>query len=210
MFLVDSIAMSDSSATNASLILRVRNGKFDDAAWREFVERYGSRIYRWCLQRQLQSHDAEDVAQEVVLRLARRFREFDYDPSQSFRGWLRRVTENAIVDFRRARHGRLARASSIDALLDEATAPTELTDHLAEAFDLELFEWAKANVRSRILLARWLSWELTAIECQPASQVAERLGIPTATVYANKNQVQKMIREEVTRLEQGSHDNQKS
>jgi DNA-directed RNA polymerase specialized sigma24 family protein len=50
---------------------RVRS-PLDQAAWNEFVERYGRRIYGWCRQWGLQEADAEDVTQDVLLRLARK------------------------------------------------------------------------------------------------------------------------------------------
>ena len=36
------------SATGASLPVRLRNAPRDQAAWRQFVQGYGSQIYGWC------------------------------------------------------------------------------------------------------------------------------------------------------------------
>ena len=35
------------------------------------------------------------------MKLARRLGEFEYDERQTFRGWLHRITENAVIDFLR-------------------------------------------------------------------------------------------------------------
>ena len=79
------------SSTNVSLLLRIRHDERDESAWRDFVEIYGYRIYHWCLNRKLQPNDAEDVTQDVLVKLARKLGSFDYDQSQSFRGWLARA-----------------------------------------------------------------------------------------------------------------------
>ena len=47
----------------------------------------------------LQDADAEDVAQEILLKLARKLRDFAYDPKSSFRGWLKTVAHHAWRDF---------------------------------------------------------------------------------------------------------------
>ena len=178
----------------------------DETAWREFVERYGSRIYTWCIYRKLQPTDAEDVMQSVLLRLAKQIQAFDYDPQQSFRGWLRRITENAIKDFylAAARHVPGKGGSGILALLAEEPAQQELVERLAEAFDLELLDLAKSRARQRVNDTRWLSWQLTAEQGMSGKEAAAQLDISVATVYTGKNQVQKLIREEVERLEEGA------
>lgn len=192
----------DQSLTSVSLLLRIGRNRNDETAWREFVDRYGSRIYGWCIHRKLPPADAEDVTQNVLMRLAQKLEQFEYDSSQSFRGWLRRMTENAITDYVRARKKDLAKGgTSVILLMAGEPARTELADHLAEAFDLELLDEAKSRVRMRVNESRWKSWDLTANQNLTGKEVAQRLGISVGTVYANKNQVQKLIREEIECLE---------
>src|SRR5262245_24978589 len=93
--------------TRVTLLVRLRQDPTDQAAWDVFVERYGRHIYRWCRQWQLQDADAEDVTQDILVKLARKLRDFAYDPSRSFRGWLKTLAHHAWRDFvdspRRAR-----------------------------------------------------------------------------------------------------------
>ncbi len=88
----------DDSLTNVSLLRRVALVPRDEAAWAEFVNRYGKKILKWCCDRGLQDADALDVSQVVLERLAVRLRCFVYDPSQSFRGFLRKMTNDAVCD----------------------------------------------------------------------------------------------------------------
>ena len=80
-------------------------------------------------------------------------------------------------------------------------ARTELANQLAEAFDLELLDAAKSRARSRISDSRWQSWDLTTNHRMSGKDVAAKLGISVGTVYANKNQVLNIIRQEIERLE---------
>ncbi len=89
--------------TSATLLGKVGLSPNDQAAWSRFVDLYGSRIRGWCRRWGLQEADTEDVTQDVLLRLAQKLGAFNYDPSRSFRGWLRTVTQNALADFLAAR-----------------------------------------------------------------------------------------------------------
>ena len=80
--------MNTDTTTNVSLLLRLRHEDRSQTAWVEFVKRYGGRIHQWCLQRQLQPADAEDVTQTVLVKLAHAIQTFEYDSRLTFRGWL--------------------------------------------------------------------------------------------------------------------------
>ncbi len=194
----------DQSVTSITLLCKLSTPHRDEAAWREFVDRYGSRIYSWCRARKLPESDAEDVTQEVLLRLARYIQDFEYDPGKSFRGWLRRVTENAIRDYANAGTGADARGgSSVFSVLRNEPDRRQLAASLEAAFDLELLDEAKRRVKARVTATRWQSWEIPTTEAASGKEIAARLGISVGTLYANRNQVQKLIQQEVAILESG-------
>lgn len=195
-----------SSVTQVSLISRLRqeHGDGDGDAWFQFVDRYGRRLYGWCAARGLEHADAEDVTQNVLLRVARAIGNFQYDSRLSFRGWLRRITENAIKDFynEQQRKPRGIQSESPIEFLASQEARTDLMASLQEAFDMELFEYATDRVRSRVSQHRWLAWKKTVMDGVAGRDVAEQLKMPIATVYAARFQIQKMITEEVAKLEE--------
>src|SRR5882672_12776878 len=94
---------SSGPLTSASLLGRLRHGPAEPGAWSEFVDRYSPRIYDWCRRWGLQEADAQDVTQIVLVKLVETMRVFAYDPSRSFRGWLRTLTHHAWYDFVRGR-----------------------------------------------------------------------------------------------------------
>jgi RNA polymerase sigma factor (sigma-70 family) len=190
---------ASASLTSSTLLGRLRSSPTDQAAWNDFVQRYGPKIYRWCRQWDLQEADAQDAAQNVLVKLAGRMRAFEYDPARSFRAWLKVVTQSVVSDFL-AERARAGRALTLQQL-DTAAARDSLLQHLQEEFDLELFEEAMARVQLRLAAHRWEVFRLTAIEGLPGVEVAARLRMKVATVFAAKSAVQRLVRKELRRLE---------
>ena len=183
--------------TRVSILMALRNDPADQSAWSAFVDRYGPQIHAWCLRWQLQDADAQDITQLVMLRLVRYLPDFAYDPSRSFRGWLRTLTAHSWSDFIRdqVRGVRGAADPAVADRLDTVEARVDLVRHLEETYDQELLEMAMAEVRERIEAHTWEAFHLTAIEGVAAEEVAARLGIRVATVYRARHVVQTMLRE---------------
>ena len=188
--------------TRLTLLTQLRQDPSDQAGWDEFVERYGRHIYRWCRQWKLQDADAEDVTQNILVKLTQKMSAFAYDPSRSFRGWLKTVAHHAWRDFE---DGRRARRTAGDGQVQELMLTLEAREDLArkleEAFDLELLEAAKVRVRLRVAPHTWEAFRLMALEGLPVAEVAARVHLQVAMVYVAKSKVQKMLQEEIGKLE---------
>ena len=199
------MATAPPPTTRISLLTQLRHDPSDQAGWDEFVERYGRHIYRWCRRWKLQDADAEDVTQDILVKLARKLREFAYDPSRSFRGWLKTVAHHAWRDFvdspRRAQAA--AGDNQVWELMRTLEAREDLIRRLEEAFDLELLEAAKVQVRLRVAPHTWEAFSLLVLEGLPAAEVAARVRLQVAMVYVAKSKVQKMLQEEIGKLEMG-------
>src|SRR5579862_736237 len=192
--------------TRVSLLGQLRQDPSDQASWDEFVEHYGRHIYRWCRQWKLQDADAEDVTQDILMKLTQKLRDFRYDPSGSFRGWLKTVTHHAWRDFeeRRRHTQRAAGDSFVEQQILSLEAREDLERKLEEAFDLELLEAAKARVRLRVAPHTWEAFRLLVLEGVPVVEVAARVHLQVAMVYVAKSKVQKMLREELEKIEAGA------
>ena len=188
------------------MLLRIQNDPSDQQAWAEFVQRYGPKIHGWTRQWRLQESDAEDVTQNVMLKLATKLRTFTYDPALSFRGWLRTLTQNALSDFlsERRQPGQGSGDSGMLDILETVEARAALESQLSAAFDRELLEEAMARVQTRVATHRWLAFQLTALEGLSGAEAAARLHMKIASVYTAKNQVHQMVQEVIHQLEQGS------
>jgi RNA polymerase sigma-70 factor (ECF subfamily) len=192
----------EQAETRLSLLVRLtRTGPGDERAWREFVDYYAPVIYRWCVRRGLQDNDAQDVTQQVLLLLATKLPAFTYDPSRSFRAWLRTLTHHAWADFLSARNGPAGGHRAAWEALTTVEAREDLLRRIEDEFDLELLELAMAEVRARVEPATWEAFRLTALEGAPAAEVAVRLGKQVANVYVLRSNVQKLLRDEIARLQ---------
>jgi RNA polymerase sigma-70 factor (ECF subfamily) len=196
------MASADPLETRLSLLIRLtRPGPIDERAWREFVDHYAPVIFRWCQRNGLQETDAEDVTQQVMLKLATHLPAFSYDPTKSFRAWLRTLTHHAWVDFLADRSHRGSGDTGVWKVLASVESRDELLKRIEEEFDLELVEIAVARVRERVDPGTWDAFRMTAIDGLPAAQVARALGKKVATVYVARQNVQRMLRAELAACE---------
>jgi RNA polymerase sigma factor (sigma-70 family) len=198
------MASSSSSRTSASLLGRLRQDSTDQAAWAEFVRRYGHQIYRWCRKWGLQHADAQDVTQTVLVKLAEKMRTFSYDSSRSFRAYLKTLTHYAWCDFLESRKRADGGSGDTHVLQDLETieARDDLLEHLRSEFDQELLEEAMERVQERVEPHTWAAFRLTTIDGLSGAAVAEQLQMKVTTVFKAKSKVQKMLQEEVKRLEE--------
>jgi RNA polymerase sigma-70 factor (ECF subfamily) len=197
------LAKATSSATRVTLLARLGRDPSDPAAWGEFVDHYGRKVLGWCQRWGLQEADAQDVTQEVLLKLAAKMGGFVYDPARSFRAWLKTVAQHAYSDFLdgRRRPERGSGDSAVLRALHSAAARDDLLSRLEEEFDRELLEEAMARVRLRVEARTWDAFRLLALEGLSGAEAAQRLGMKVATAFVARSKVQKMIQQEVERLE---------
>jgi RNA polymerase sigma-70 factor (ECF subfamily) len=87
-------------------------------------------------------------------------------------------------------------------MLQNVEARANLVKQLEEEFDRELLEEASARVRLRVAPQTWEAFRLTAMEGLSGAEAAARIPMQVAQVFVAKRRVQKMLTEEVARLEQ--------
>lgn len=101
----------------ASLVRRCLAG--DAAAWEELVRQYHRRIYNICYRFTNSPSDAEDLTQEVFVKMYRTLESWDGGKG-GLATWLTTLTRNLLVDhFRRSKLDRLSDS------LDTAGSPDE-------------------------------------------------------------------------------------
>jgi len=89
----------------ALLVRRCISG--DAAAWEEIVQRYHRRIYNICYRFAGSNNDADDLTQEVFIKMYRTLNSYDVDRG-AFMTWVTTVTRNLLVDhFRKTRQERM-------------------------------------------------------------------------------------------------------
>jgi RNA polymerase sigma-70 factor (ECF subfamily) len=197
---VDSTSQSETSIT---LLGRLQQSPADQAAWGEFVNRYGGRIDSWCRQWGLREADAQNITQTVLLKMLAAMQTIRYDPSQRLRGWLKTVTHHAWQDLVRGRRQVAVGGQPADDPLQTIEARDDLTARLEGAYEQELLDQALARVRPRLQPQTWDAFRLTVFEGLSGADAAARLGMPITSVYKAKSNVQKLLEAEVRYLEGG-------
>ena len=88
----------------------------DQRAWNQMVSGQHKRVYAICYRFTGDATDAEDITQDVFLKVYRNLSSFDADKG-SFQTWITTLARNLLVDhFRRTRQDRVT--DSIDAIHD--------------------------------------------------------------------------------------------
>jgi RNA polymerase sigma-70 factor (ECF subfamily) len=190
-------------STRVTLLHRLNQNPGDQLSWGEFVRLYGPAIRSWLTHWGLQEADAQDVTQNVLLRLTAKLPQFKYDPSRSFRGWLKTLTHHAWHDFV-TESGYRNRGSGDTSILDQlqsVAAREDLTARVEAEFDKELLEVALGRARARVASNTWEAFKLSALEGVGPQVVADKLGVRVSQVYLAKHRVQKLVQEEIRILE---------
>lgn len=188
--------MGSGSTTSPSLLARLRDPQ-DEAAWRTFESRYRDLIRRYCRRRGLQTADAEDVSQLVLMAMSRTLPGFRYAPERGrFRDYLGRVTENAV--WRHLKSPTRGDLSLETSMLEEVTTVGE--GPLEPAW---LDEWTQHHLglAMRALRATTRPESLAIFERllagETVADVAKATGSTTEAVHKAKQRVAERLKLEI-------------
>ncbi|MEU9777941.1 MULTISPECIES: RNA polymerase sigma factor SigE [Streptomyces] len=105
-------SMSSDSVTTASFASDAESQAWTPPTWEEIVSTHSARVYRLAYRLTGNQHDAEDLTQEVFVRV---FRSLSTYTPGTFEGWLHRITTNLFLDMVRRKQ-----RIRFDALGDDA------------------------------------------------------------------------------------------
>ena len=160
----------------------------DSAAWQQLVTTQHRRVYGICYRFTGSPTDAEDLTQDVFLKVYRNLQAFDPEKG-GFSTWLTTLTRNLLVDhFRRTRQDRATDSLDETARGDDSDGPT-LADRLADTRPGQMQRVAQMELRSRIQHAlKQLSPELREavilrdLQDLDYKEIAAVLHVPEGTV----------------------------
>lgn len=180
------------SSTSASLLERLCKNS-DRSDWERFVDLYTPLLLKWCRQAGMSTTDAADFTQEVFVVLLEQMPKFTYDPSRSFRAWLKTILLNAWRKGKR-RAAQLALGVENPDLLPDpqphnVLEEVEHREHLVRR--------ALTVMQKDFESATWKAcWEFVVHGRSP-SEVAAELGVTVNAVYLAKSRVLRRLRGEL-------------
>lgn len=119
----------EESTHNAALVKRCLGG--DSAAWEEIVRSHNRRIYNICYRFTNSPDDAEDLTQEVFIKIYRTLASYDLEKG-AFTTWITTITRNLLVDhFRKSKQDRMT--DSMDASTSGEEDGMTLGDQIQDA-----------------------------------------------------------------------------
>jgi RNA polymerase sigma-70 factor (ECF subfamily) len=190
----------ESTSTSRSLLARLHAN--DAAAWDRLVLLYAPLVWHWCRKMQLPAQEAADVFQEVFQAVAAHIGAFHRDrPGDTFRGWLRTITQNKVRDHFR-RHEREPQAAGgteakawwsrfpdVSNTNEEASAENE-GDSLLLRRALELIQ---ADFEEKT----WRAFLRVVIDGRSPQEAAEELRMTPGAVRVAKCRVLHRLRQEL-------------
>jgi RNA polymerase sigma-70 factor, ECF subfamily len=193
------IGSQPSSGTPPSLLERVRAD--DAAAWDRLVKLYAPLVFGWCRTWGLQDQDTADIFQEVFQAVAAHIGSFrKKKEGDTFRGWLRVITQNKVRDHIRRLGREPAGVGGTDAQrrLTQLPGPPPPDDRPAEEeAECGLFYRALDLIRSEFEERTWQAFWQTAVEGRAPKDIAEELAMSPGAVRVAKSRVLRRLREEL-------------
>ena len=197
-------------STRASLVAGMQAGVED--RWAEFCQVYGPVIRGFALKAGLTETEADEVAQETSIAVARHVREFRYDPKACrFKTWLLNQAGWRVKDALRKRR------RWDDRVHRSGPEPGEGSDHgqtatiervsnsgaeeLEKLWDQEweggLFRRALETLRPKLSAKQFQVFDLYVRKEWPVSEVALALGMSVPAVYLMKHRVAAALKREI-------------
>jgi len=167
-----------------SLVSRCLGG--DEAAWEDLVRLHTRQVYGLCYRFTGSGQEAQDLTQEVFLRVFKTIKTFR-SVEGSFGTWLARVSRNLLIDhYRRTRQERVTDSieEQLPMLEEEGASASVRPDHaLAGREASEILQAAlqklSPDLREAVILR-----DLQEMEYR---EIADVLGIPEGTVKSRIN-----------------------
>ena len=194
------VSPESGSSSGLSLAIRLRDGSAE--AWSQLVELYGPLVESWSAQAGFEPSAREDIAQEVFLAVHKSIGGFEPNrPNATFRGWLWRITRNAVLQRIRRQEIQATGGSTAHEQLMQHADPwpdATQTEPPSNASDMgSLLQRAMQQVRPHVEAQTWQAFWQTAVLGRATADVAADLDMTTASVRQAKSRTLRRLRQQL-------------
>ena len=158
--------------------------KGDDAAWELVVTSYAKRIYNLSYRYTNRRDEAEDLTQEILIRVYRNLKSYRAD-SGAFQNWILRVARNLIIDHYRQvrRYPQAGGSEELEAMNikdDRIPNPQRAAEQMeASRFLQDGLQSLAPELKEAIILRD--------LEGMAYNEIADLLNVPEGTVKSRIN-----------------------
>ena len=183
-------------------LLQKMQKQYDEKAWQEFVDSYSGYIYTIINSMNIGAADADDLRQQIFIKLWKKIPNLDLDKMSSFRSYLTVVVRNCVKDFWRKSQRDANRSDKLVQSDSELVDTVSLPD-IDEVIEREWHNYVAALAFKNI--AGYLSPEAMklfdeTLKGRDIKVVAEEMDIPLSTAYRLKTRVKDSLLAEIEAL----------
>ena len=142
--------------------------------------------------------DVDDVVQDVLTVVVRRFPEFERQRRGAFRSWMRTITVNCLRDqWRRGnRQPAAVGGSDFGAMLDELADPHSGVSKLWDReHDRHVTQYLLEQIKPDFSANTWRAFQRFALDGLSADETAAELGMTANAVFIAKSRVMARLRQ---------------
>lgn len=169
-------AESESAAKRDARLMEAIAKNKDGVALSELFRVYGGKLRGWLMARGFGSATAEDIIQDVMIKVWTRAELFD-PTKASFATWVYRLTRNRSIDHQR-KHGRMD-------VRDPELMSIIADDEVPSAEDFFIKDQASENLYAeiaRLTVAQQDAIRMAYMEFKTHKEISEETGLPLGTV----------------------------
>ena len=183
--------------TPVSLLDRLQQ-QAEGPSWQEFLDLYEPWLRGQLRQHRLQTADADDAVQEILVVLMKQVSSFRHNGRKgAFRAWLRGVTVNRLRELGRQRKytplaGGSEFAQRLEQLADDHSQLSQKWDH---EHDQHVVTQLLKRIAGDFEATTWQAFRAFVLEGRTAAEVAVALGLSEGAVWTAKSHVLKRLRQ---------------
>ena len=185
--------------TSASLLDSLQHAS-DEVAWTKLVDLYSPLIQGWLRRHGAVASDLDDVVQEVLTVVVRRFPEFRREPrTGAFRSWLRTIAANCLRDHWRKKNRQppAVGGSDFGAVIELLADPhSDLSQQWNREHDAHVTQYLLKAIRPTFSEKTWRAFQRFAIDGKSADEVGQELEMTANAVFIAKSRVMAALREQ--------------
>ncbi len=188
--------------TRASLLLRIRDPA-DREAWEQFALLYRPIVVNLARHRGMQSADADDLAQTVLIAISGAIERFEPDDSRAkFRTYLRTIARRAIINaLTRVDPDRAGGGTDVLGILNDQPAVGPATATVDLEYRREIFAVAAEQIRVEFSEPTWQAFWKSVVENRSIDEVAAEMGRSRGSIYTARSRVMARLKQKVQELD---------